>query len=44
MPALFSLQLMMGKLAELGLDPSNLVDVPQAGCTYFCAPGSGQCS
>ncbi len=35
---------MMGKLAELGLDPSGLLDVQQQGCTYACAPGSGQCN
>ncbi|KAI7844839.1 hypothetical protein COHA_001493 [Chlorella ohadii] len=37
-------QLMMGKLAELGLDPSGLLDVQQQGCTYACGPGSGQCN
>ncbi|KAI7836634.1 hypothetical protein COHA_009519 [Chlorella ohadii] len=36
-------QLMMSKLAELGLDPSGLVDVPQQGCAYACGPGSGSC-
>ena len=34
---------MMSKLAELGLDPSGLVDVPQQGCAYACGPGSGSC-
>ena len=38
------MQLMMGKLAELGLDPSGLLDVQQQGCTYACGPGSGQCN